>query len=190
MFAKFKFSPICNHLILTFSKIWKLLHFGKIGIPKKIGQHLAKFSKILANLVKILWKVQSLTKCWELTTVQRSALCKSRRELSNEYFLAKFLFDTAENEPCKIRMVRSLAYRTSQLRWSQCTQQRPRLRQVRLDMCGFSRRRSGTAIWRSWRRPSNRQEARSRTLVSVRKRSLIFHCPHSLTYVATSRSRH
>ena len=33
-------------------------------------------------------------------TVQRSALCRSRRELSNEYLLAKFGFDTAENEPC------------------------------------------------------------------------------------------
>ena len=31
--------------------------------------------------------------------VQRSALCRSRRELSNAYLLAKFGFDTAENEP-------------------------------------------------------------------------------------------
>ena len=30
-----------------------------------------------------------------------SALCRSRRELSNEYLLAKFGFDTAENEPLK-----------------------------------------------------------------------------------------
>ena len=34
--------------------------------------------------------------------VQRSALCRSRRELSNEYFLAKFGFDTAENERSKV----------------------------------------------------------------------------------------
>ena len=32
-------------------------------------------------------------------TVQRSALCRSRQELSDEYLLAKFGFDTAENEP-------------------------------------------------------------------------------------------
>ena len=31
--------------------------------------------------------------------VQRNALCRSGRELSNEYLLAKFGFDTAENEP-------------------------------------------------------------------------------------------
>ena len=31
--------------------------------------------------------------------MQRSALCRSRRELSNAYFLAKFSFDTAENGP-------------------------------------------------------------------------------------------
>ena len=34
--------------------------------------------------------------------MQRSALCRSRRELSNAYFLAKIGFDTAENEPSKI----------------------------------------------------------------------------------------
>ena len=38
--------------------------------------------------------------------VQRSALCRSRRELSNAYFLAKFGFDTAENEPSGIREIR------------------------------------------------------------------------------------
>ena len=31
-------------------------------------------------------------------TVQRSAFCRSRRELSNEYLLAKIGVDTAENE--------------------------------------------------------------------------------------------
>ena len=34
--------------------------------------------------------------------MQRSALCRSRRELSNEYLLTKFDFDTAENELCKV----------------------------------------------------------------------------------------
>ena len=29
-------------------------------------------------------------------------MCRSRRELSNAYFLANFYFDTAENEPCKV----------------------------------------------------------------------------------------
>ena len=29
-------------------------------------------------------------------------MCRSRRELSNAYFLAKFGFDTAENEPSKV----------------------------------------------------------------------------------------
>ena len=36
-----------------------------------------------------------------MRTVQRSALCRSRRELSNEHLLAKFGFDTAENEPAE-----------------------------------------------------------------------------------------
>ena len=29
-------------------------------------------------------------------------MCRSRRELSNKHLLAKFGFDTAENEPCKV----------------------------------------------------------------------------------------
>ena len=29
-------------------------------------------------------------------------MCRSRRELSNAYFLAKFGLDTAENEPCQV----------------------------------------------------------------------------------------
>ena len=29
-------------------------------------------------------------------------MCRSRRELSNAYFLAKFGFDTEENEPCQV----------------------------------------------------------------------------------------
>ena len=34
--------------------------------------------------------------------MQRSAFCRSRRELSNEYLVAKIGFDTAENEPCEV----------------------------------------------------------------------------------------
>ena len=33
--------------------------------------------------------------------MQRSALCRSRPELSNAYLLAKFGFGTGVNEPCK-----------------------------------------------------------------------------------------
>ena len=39
--------------------------------------------------------------------VQRSALCRSRRELSNAYFIAKFGFGTAENEPCQVWPIES-----------------------------------------------------------------------------------
>ena len=37
-----------------------------------------------------------------MRTVQRSAFCRSRRDLSNAYLLAKFGFDTAENESSKV----------------------------------------------------------------------------------------
>ena len=42
--------------------------------------------------------------------MQKSALCRSRRELSNEYLLAKFGFDTAENEPCKVSLAGGLEW--------------------------------------------------------------------------------
>ena len=32
----------------------------------------------------------------------KECMCRSRRELSNEYLLAKFGFNTAENEPSKV----------------------------------------------------------------------------------------
>ena len=37
-------------------------------------------------------------KFWDWRTVQRSALCRSRRELSNDYLLDEIGVDTAENE--------------------------------------------------------------------------------------------
>ena len=43
-----------------------------------------------------------LDRKYDFRAVQRSALCGSRRELSNAYLLAKFGFDTAENEPCQV----------------------------------------------------------------------------------------
>ena len=86
-----------------------MLHIGKIS--KKFGQKLAKFSKILANFAKF-WEKKTAKKSAifdekieirespvDSKTVQKSALCRSRRELANEYLRAKVGFDTAENEP-------------------------------------------------------------------------------------------
>ena len=42
--------------------------------------------------------------------MQRSALCKSRRELSNAYLLAKIGVDTAENEPLEVWGENSIQY--------------------------------------------------------------------------------
>ena len=43
-------------------------------------------------------------------TVQRSALCRSRRELSNAYLLAKIGVDTVENEPLEVWGENSIQY--------------------------------------------------------------------------------
>ena len=42
---------------------------------------------------------ENLLKYWGLSGAKACKSCRSRQELSNEYLLAKFGFDTAENEP-------------------------------------------------------------------------------------------
>ena len=71
-------------------------------------QHFAKFLQDFANFYKIskisenfrkFWKNSSnfLKKC-DFKAVQRSALCRSQRELSNAYLLANFGFDDDDDE--------------------------------------------------------------------------------------------
>ena len=80
------FAQLCNlNFLSNFCKII-LLNF-------------VRFNKISEIFRKILAKF--LEKC-DFRAVQRSALCRSRQKLSNAYLLAKFRFDTAENEPYKI----------------------------------------------------------------------------------------
>ena len=64
--------------------------------------------------------------------MQRSALWRSRRELSNEFLLAKFGFDTAENKPCKVcPQVSTLGARpTETLRVTFANYWHPRLRSL------------------------------------------------------------
>ena len=60
------------------------------------------FFKIVANFANFFCNKCLLKKNWDCRAVQRSALCRSRRELSNAFLVAKFGFDTAENEPSKV----------------------------------------------------------------------------------------
>ena len=53
-------------------------------------------------------------------TVQRSALCRSRRELSNAYLLAKIGVDTAENEPLEVWGENSIHYSLHSLAGTAC----------------------------------------------------------------------
>ena len=87
------------------AEIYKMQSFAQLCNLKfcqNFANFFAKFSKFRKVREKIakFWQNSSkfLKKC-DFRSVQRSALCRSRRELSNEYLLAKFGFDTAENEP-------------------------------------------------------------------------------------------
>ena len=45
---------------------------------------------------------ENFLKYWGLSGAKACTSCRSRQELSNEYFLAKFGVDTEENEPYKV----------------------------------------------------------------------------------------
>ena len=81
------FAPLQSQ---NFSKksVWKINNFC---------ENSTKFPKIFAEF----WQIIAIfrKKC-DFRAVQRSALCRSRRELSDENLLAQFGFDTAESEPC------------------------------------------------------------------------------------------
>ena len=58
-------------------------------------------------MLKILKKIEKLghekngARC---SKREECGICSSRQELSNEYLVAKIGFDTAENEPLKVRI--------------------------------------------------------------------------------------
>ena len=70
----------------------------------KSHRSLQFFRQKLVNILQKLGNISAkhLTKIWDWNAVRRSVLCRSRRELSNDYLLAKFGFDTEENEPSKV----------------------------------------------------------------------------------------
>ena len=78
-----------------------------------------------------------------------SALCRSRRELSNKYLLAKFGFDTAENELCKVCPLS--AYRSPRYGF-------PNQQERLLDRRGASGGGDGRASERSKKRSGRRDE--------------------------------
>ena len=69
--------------------------------------HRFKFKKNLRFRLKIQYSVSQkfsrfLTKNWVWSGAKVCQSCRSRKMLQNEYLLAKFGFDTAENEPLKV----------------------------------------------------------------------------------------
>ena len=80
-------------LLCFLGKCWTV--FGRIGTEVLEGQA-AAFVKLQFRCVRMFGHHGAFS------AVERSVLCRSRREVSDEYLLAKFGFNTAENEPCKV----------------------------------------------------------------------------------------
>ena len=75
------------------SRDWTRL-FSPPGFPRFLGFDSKTMQGSFSPSFRVWYTMDS-------KTVQRSALCRSRRELSNAYLLAKFGFDRAENKPSK-----------------------------------------------------------------------------------------
>ena len=89
--------------MLHFGQIWRkfsknLAKFAKFW--KKTGKNSAIFNEHFENRETRIFSPHGFPRFlgFDSKAVQRSALCRSRRELSNEYLLAKIGVDTAENE--------------------------------------------------------------------------------------------
>ena len=86
------FSGICREIRTQFHK--KSQKNAKIDAENEKNREFNIHSR---KTVDDFW-----LKFWDWRTVQRSALYRSRRELSNEHLLAKIGVDTAENELLQI----------------------------------------------------------------------------------------
>ena len=65
-----------------------------------------KISVILLEIHENVTNIcdENLLNCRGRRGAKEYKSCRSRQELSNEYLLAKIGFDTAENEPLKVRI--------------------------------------------------------------------------------------
>ena len=78
--------------------------FAKVCRCFKLILHFFKFWKCVAEISRKswFWKPMFLLKCWVWNGAEVYKSCRAWKMLPNAYFLAKFRFDTAENEPAKI----------------------------------------------------------------------------------------
>ena len=83
---------------------WKKLKFARSPCTDPPGfadvQNLRKKSAKISAIFSENFEIRE--RWFDSNAVQRSALCKSRLEPSNEHLFAKVGFDTAENEPCEV----------------------------------------------------------------------------------------
>ena len=91
-----------NMRFAAFFKIYQILKLQFL----KFDKILCKFCDICNFFAEISWKLlffqtDFLRKFWDCSGAKGCKSCRASKMLSNAYFLAKFRFDTAENEPAK-----------------------------------------------------------------------------------------
>ena len=87
-----------NTRFAAFFKIYKNIKLNFLKFYKfcDICNFFAEFPQKM-----LIFQTDSLRKFWECSGAKGCKSCRAWKMLSNAYFLAKFRFDTAENEPAK-----------------------------------------------------------------------------------------
>ena len=105
-------SRFARHIHLLFSRAifsWSPFRWSSkwLAVDRLMASRFLIFAYFRGCFGQVLFPHFSIM---DSKTVQRSALCRSRRELSNAYLLAKIGVDTAENEPLEVWGENSIQY--------------------------------------------------------------------------------
>ena len=88
-------ADFCNQILI-------FQHFSRsTRFPILRTAQISKFQQIFEKILRKCW---NFWKIWKIRSWEECGICSSRQELSNEYLVAKIGFDTAENEPLKVRI--------------------------------------------------------------------------------------
>ena len=97
----------CRGVAACFGIFWFSTKSEQISLKSAKSRRNLKKCKLLSisNVENANIFDEILLKYWVLSGAKACKSCRSRQELSNEYLVAKFGVDTAENEPLKVHLI-------------------------------------------------------------------------------------
>ena len=104
--------------------------------------NICKISAEISRKLLLIFQIDFLLKFWDCSGAKVCKSCRAWKMLPNAYFLAKFRFDTAENEPAK--KFQTFARRLFKNRWFNKHSSAPCASMRALPTCTPIERRAGT----------------------------------------------